>query len=97
MYYKWRGVCFKSFGIVFGVVPEQHRKGVEGALIIAYAKVAQARDFPYEELEMNWIGDFNPAMMHLVEEVGGRPAKIHITFRYLFDRTKEFKRCEKVS
>lgn len=97
LYYKWRKVCFKSFGFVFGIVPEQQRKGVEGALIMAYADVALRPDFPYKELELNWIGDFNPAMMHLVEEIGCRPAKRHITYRYLFDRTKEFKRCEKVS
>ena len=97
MYYKWRGVCYKSFGFVFGIIPEQQRKGVEGALITAYANFACRSDFAYNELELNWIGDFNPAMMHLVEEIGCRPAKIHITFRYLFDRNKEFKRCTKVS
>jgi hypothetical protein len=97
LYYKWRKVCYKSFGFVFGIVPEQQRKGVEGALIMAYANVALRSDFPYSELELNWIGDFNPAMMHLVEEIGCQPSKIHITYRYLFDRTLEFKRCTKVS
>lgn len=97
LYFKWRKVCFKSFGFVFGIVPEQQKKGVEGALIVAYAAVACRPDFPYRELELNWIGDFNPAMMHLVEEIGCTPAKIHVTYRYLFDRTKEFKRCTKVS
>ena len=97
LYFKWRKMCYKSFGFVFGIVPEQQRRGVEGALIMAYAKVALAPGFPYSELEMNWIGDFNPAMMHLLEEIGARPSKIHITYRYLFDRTKEFKRCKKVS
>ena len=97
MYYKWRGVCRKSFGFVFGIIPEQQRKGVEGALIMAYAKVGCRPDFGYKDLELNWIGDFNPAMMHLAEEIGCSPAKIHITFRYLFDRTKEFKRCTNVS
>jgi hypothetical protein len=97
MYYKWRGVCKKSFGFVFGVVPEHQRKGVEGALIMAYTKEVFKPDFKYNELELNWIGDFNPAMMHLVEEIGCEVGKIHVTYRYLFDRTKEFKRCDKVS
>lgn len=97
LYYMWRKVCYKSFGFVFGIVPEQQRKGVEGALIMAYAKIALAPDFHYSEIEMNWIGDFNPAMMHLLEEIGARPKKIHITYRYLFERNKEFKRCTKVS
>jgi len=97
LYYKWRKVCKKSFGFVFGVIPEFQKKGVEGALVMAYAKHALSSKFPYNELELNWIGDFNPAMMHLVEEIGCKPAKIHITYRYLFDRNKEFKRCAKVS
>ena len=97
LYYKWRRVCFKSFGFVFGIVPEQQRKGVEGALIMAFADLACRPDFSYRELELNWIGDFNPAMMHLVEEIGCKTAKVHVTYRFLFDRSKEFKRCAKVS
>jgi hypothetical protein len=97
LYYSWKKICYKSFGFVFGIIPEQQRKGVEGALIMAYANMALKPDFHYSEIEMNWIGDFNPAMMHLLEEIGARPAKIHITYRYLFDRDKEFKRCAKVS
>jgi hypothetical protein len=41
---------------------------------------------------MNWIGDFNVRMIHMVEQIGGKPAKVHKTYRYLFDRTKPFKR-----
>ena len=94
---KLKKVCYKSFGFVFGIIPEQQRKGVEGALIMAYANIATKPSFPYSEIEMNWIGDFNPAMMHLLEEIGARPSKIHITYRYLFDRNKGFKRCARVS
>jgi hypothetical protein len=94
---KMKKICYKSFGFVFGIVPEHQRKGVEGALIMAYANMATRPGFPYSEIEMNWIGDFNPAMMHLLEEIGARPSKIHVTYRYLFDRDKEFKRCSKVS
>jgi hypothetical protein len=43
-------------------------------------------------MEFNWIGDFNPAMMRVCEDVGGTVCKVHHTYRYLFDRSKEFKR-----
>ena len=46
---------------------------------------------------MNWIGDFNPTMMRVAERVGAKIRKTHITYRYLFDRTKEFKRARKVN
>jgi len=41
---------------------------------------------------MNWIGDFNPKMMRVAEQVGGKILKTHHTYRFLFDRNKEFKR-----
>jgi len=50
------------------------------------------RGFHYTDLEMNWVGDFNPGMMHVAEQVGGKIIKTHITYRYLFDRNVPFKR-----
>lgn len=97
LYYLWRKECFKAFGFVFGVVPEMHGKGVEAGIIKAFARIAINPDFPYKKIEMNWIGDFNPAMIHLLEELGAKPAKIHITYRYLFNPAKEFKRHPKLS
>jgi hypothetical protein len=91
LYYKWRGVCKKMFGVVFGIVPEHQGKGLEGAIVIAAAKVVQPKR-KYTDFEMNWIGDFNPKMMHLSESVGGKILKTHITYRKLFDETREFKR-----
>jgi hypothetical protein len=91
LYYKWRGVCKKMFGVVFGIVPEHQGKGLEGAIVIAAAKVVQPKK-KYTDFEMNWIGDFNPKMMHLSESVGGKILKTHVTYRKLFDETREFKR-----
>lgn len=83
----------KVLGLIFGVIPEFQGKGVEGALIKAFAKTGTKRGFKYEDLEMNWIGDFNPKMMRVVEKVGGKVKKTHVTYRYLFDREKPFKRA----
>jgi len=65
--------------------------------VIAFSKLAFSSKFHYKELEMNWIGDFNPTMMRVAERVGGKIRKTHTTYRYLFDRTKEFKRARKVN
>jgi len=96
-YYLWRGICKKSFGFVFGVVPEFQGKGAEAAIIKAYADVALKPGFPYSYLEMNWIGDFNHAMVHMLEELGSKLIKTHITYRLLFDKSKEFKRHKRLS
>lgn len=90
---KWRKRCKTMFGIVFGVIPAHQRKGVEAALVMAAAKVVQDPfRSPYKELQMNWIGDFNPKMMNVVRYIGGTIYKTHHTYRYLFDRTKPFER-----
>ncbi|WP_439882946.1 hypothetical protein ACSX1A_07210 [Pontibacter sp. MBLB2868] len=94
VYHRWRGACTTMYGIVFGITPEHQSKGVEAAMILEAGKVVQKNpNIPYVDLQMNWIGDFNPKMMHLVEQLGGRIYKTHVTYRYLFDRTKEFKRA----
>jgi len=92
-----RNELTKAFGLIFGIVPDHQRKGVEGALIISFAKMATSGRFPYKELEFNWIGDFNPSMMHLLDQIGATIIKTHITFRYLFDRDAPFERAEAVN
>jgi hypothetical protein len=92
LYHKWRKTCNKMFGLVFGIVPDHQGKGVEGALIMAARQMVQDDYHRYENFEMNWIGDFNPKMLRVAEQVGGYIAKTHITYRKLFDENKEFKR-----
>jgi len=93
LWYKWRGVCDKMFGVAFGIVPEHQGKGMEGALIMATASYVQTEACPFVNLEFNWIGDFNPKMIKVMEQVDCHKAKVHITYRKLFDETKPFKRA----
>jgi len=92
VWHKWRKTCNKMFGLVFGIVPAHQGKGVEGALIMAARQMVQDDYHRYENFEMNWIGDFNPKMLRVAEQVGGYIAKTHVTYRKLFDETKPFKR-----
>lgn len=92
LYHKYRKTTNKIIGTVFGVVPEHRSKGVEGALVIFGREVLFEKYNRYENLEMNWIGDFNPRMIHTVEQVGVSLYKKHITYRKLFDESKPFKR-----
>jgi hypothetical protein len=52
--------------------------------------------FQYETIDMNWVGDFNPKMNRFVSQLGTTLDKQYITYRYLFDREKPFKRCPRV-
>jgi hypothetical protein len=92
VWHKYRKSCRKMLGLVFGIVPEHQGKGLEGAIVMASRDLLQESYRRYDELEMNWIGDFNPKMIHMVEQVGGRITKTHATYRKLFDETKPFKR-----
>ncbi len=78
-------------------MPEFQSKGIEAGMIMEFAKNAFKPNFPYTDLEMNWIGDFNPSMMKMVEQIGGKVRKTHLTFRYLFDRSKPFARAKRVN
>lgn len=84
--------CNRFLGIIFGVTPEFQGKGIDAFLIVESAKLIQPHT-DYQDYEMQWIGDFNPKMINVAESIGDtfRTRKL-ITYRYLFDRTKEFKR-----
>ncbi len=82
----------KMFGVIFGVIPRVQGMGVHLGLVCAYARIAQMPDYKYNELEMNWIGDFNPKMIKTVELIGGEVCKVHHTYRKLFDPNAEFER-----
>jgi hypothetical protein len=85
--------CKKFVGLVFGVVPEFQAKGIDSYMIAEAAKVVQTPEIPYTEYEMQWIGDFNPKMINVAENFSDTyRSRILATYRYLFDRTQEFKR-----
>lgn len=89
--------CNRVIGLIFAVIPEFQGKGIEAGLAMKFAENTEERHFPYSLLEMNWIGDFNPTMMKLVELIGGEIYKTHVTYRYLFNRTKPFHRAPVVN
>ncbi|MGZ5255165.1 MAG: hypothetical protein ACXWV4_12395, partial [Flavitalea sp.] len=91
LYYKTTQPCKRFTGLVFGISPEFQGKGVDSYLIMEGAKVMQ-HELPYEDYEMQWIGDWNPKMMNIAESLGTFRSRQLITYRYIFDRTREFKR-----
>ena len=96
LYFLWLKTFKKNkkfTGLVFGIVPEWHGKGVDSFIIGEAAKVIQSDKVSYTEYEMQWIGDFNPKMINIAEGLGEVYRSRNLTtYRYLFDRTREFKR-----
>jgi hypothetical protein len=92
VWHKYRKSCRKMLGLVFGIIPEHQGKGLEGAIVMASRDLLQETYRRYDNLEMNWIGDFNPKMIHMVEQVGAVVTKTHATYRKLFDDKIPFRR-----
>jgi hypothetical protein len=89
---RFRGACHHFTGLVFAIVPEFQGKGVDSYIIAEAAKVIQPLT-RYTHYEMQWIGDFNPKMVNVAKSLGDTFISRKLcTYRYLFDRAKEFKR-----
>ena len=65
--------------------------------MVKYWQFLERTKNPYKSMELAWIGDFNPVMNRMIETyVCATRHKVHTTYRYLFDRTKEFHRCPRL-
>ncbi|WP_394673911.1 hypothetical protein [uncultured Chryseobacterium sp.] len=81
----------KMVGLVFGVVPEWQKKGIEGYMIWEGTQhLRKHTDFKVTELQ--WIGDFNPKMIRIAENLDTTVTRKLATYRYLFDRETAFER-----
>ncbi|MGL4364145.1 MAG: hypothetical protein ACRCSB_02950 [Bacteroidales bacterium] len=97
--FRVKKISKRIMSIVFGVVPEHRGKAIEAALAMKFAEVALQKNFPYTNLELSWIGDFNPVMMRFQQQLGAVIYKTHATYRLLFDKEKQehhFKPCPKI-
>ncbi len=91
LWLKTFGKNDRFVGLVFGIIPEHQGKGVDAYMVTEAAKTIQGRG-KYQRYEMQWIGDFNPKMVNIAENLDTVRNRKLATYRYLFDRTKEFKR-----
>lgn len=81
----------KMVGLVFGVIPEWQKKGIDGYMIWEGTQhLRKHTDFKVTELQ--WIGDFNPKMVKIAETLDTKVTRKLVTYRYLFDRNKIFER-----
>jgi hypothetical protein len=92
LYHRWKGSCTRVLGVVFGVAKSHHGKGLDAALSVCLERETAKSDFPYTDLELNWIGDFNPPMLKLMQNLEFSVCKKHITYRKLFDPNQPFER-----
>ncbi|MEN8117086.1 MAG: GNAT family N-acetyltransferase [Bacteroidota bacterium] len=92
LYLKKQKTITRCRVIVFGVVPAYQGKGIESG-IFHHLKKVMIRKSWYNDIDISWVGDFNPKMNALFKSLGANRSQTHETMRYLFDREKEFKKA----
>ncbi|NQX91580.1 MAG: hypothetical protein HRT74_05540 [Flavobacteriales bacterium] len=92
LYHKLRKTSDIMVGLVFGVDRDYHGKGVEGAMI-KWAGDNISTLGRYKTTTLTWIGDFNPKMIKIAENLGATKYRTLYTYRMLFDPNKPFKRA----
>ena len=101
LWYKNTKRCDKFVGLIFGIVPEFQGMGADAYMIVEGGKMIQGITIKdgvytigkpiYDKYEMQWIGDFNPKMINVAESLGTYRSRKLVTYRYNFDREKEFR------
>jgi hypothetical protein len=74
-----------------GVHPSYQNSGIESAIFLNLYNVFKSKKW-FRELELSWVGDFNPKMIAIYEALGAKRAKTHFTYRYMINKDLPFKR-----
>jgi hypothetical protein len=89
VWYKTTHEMTRMRAVVGGVNPSYQNSGVESAIFFHLYQVFRHKPW-YQELELSWVGDFNPKMIAIYEALGAHKAKMHITYRYMINEKLEF-------
>ena len=89
VYYKLTHEMSRMRALVGGVHPTHQNSGVESAIFLQLYNVFKKKPW-FKELELSWVGDYNPRMIAIYEAIGARKAKTHITYRYLINKKLSF-------
>ncbi len=78
---------------IMGVIPEFQGMGIESA-ILWHLNESISKSWPQiKEIEISWVGDFNPKMKATLEAMEANPGKKHITYRKIFEIRSSFRRA----
>jgi hypothetical protein len=89
VYYKLTHEMTRIRAIVGGVLRSHQNTGVEAAIFFKLYEVFKRKPW-LKELELSWVGDYNPKMLATYEALGAKKAKTHITYRYLINDNLKF-------
>jgi hypothetical protein len=90
LFYKLTHTMTRMRAVVGGVHPSYQNSGVESAIFYHLYGMFIKKPW-FSELELSWVGDYNPKMIAIYEALGASRAKTHITFRYLINEELTFR------
>ena len=91
LYLKRKHTMTRIRAFLAGVLPQYQNIGLETVIFRKLFEVFRRKKY-YRELELSWVGDYNPRMRSIYEAIGAQHVKTHITYRYMFDKQAPFKR-----
>lgn len=97
LYYKKTKEITRIRQTMMGVIPKYQGSGLESAIFWHLREPVLTRRPHIKEMELSWVGDFNPKMLAIQEAVNAKPGKIHITYRKLFSDEIVEQKAAKVS
>jgi hypothetical protein len=89
--YKHNGTIPRVRAVVGGVEHSYQNTGVESAIFYQLYQVFKKKKW-IREMELSWVGDFNPKMLAIYEALGAKRAKTHVTLRYMINKDLKFSR-----
>jgi len=87
LYYKKTNEMTRIRQTMMGVIPKYQGSGLESAIFWHLREPVLVKRPHIKEMELSWVGDFNPKMLAIQEAVNAKPGKIHYTYRKLFKET----------
>jgi hypothetical protein len=90
LYYRKRAIT-RCRAFIAGIYPQYQNTGVIAALFYQLVKVLYQRP-NQTEIELSWVGDYNPKMQSIYDKIGGKKMKTHVTYMYLFSDDLVFER-----
>jgi GNAT superfamily N-acetyltransferase len=90
-YYKITNEMTRVRAVVGGVEYSYQNTGVESAIFYHLYQVLKRKKW-LKEMELSWVGDYNPKMLAIYEALGAKKAKIHVTYRYMINKNLKFMR-----
>lgn len=91
LYYKYTNEISRVRAVVGGVHYAYQNSGVESAIFFMIYKIFKQKTW-VKELELSWVGDYNPKMLAIYKALGAIKVKTHVTYRYMINDKLPFRR-----